>query len=97
MSRKRLTGILAAALLLASGAVGGARATTSSQEPDGGARVSVEEFKTLLARNASVLVLDVRGGEIDRKIKGAVHIPLDQLEARLGELPREREIVTYCA
>jgi len=29
-------------------------------------------------------------------IPGSVHIPLDQLRARLNELPHDREIVTYC-
>jgi rhodanese-related sulfurtransferase/biotin operon repressor len=44
------------------------------------------------------LVLDVRpaaeyaGGHLP----GAVHIPLDELEQRLSELPRDREIVAYC-
>ena len=28
---------------------------------------------------------------------GAVHIPYEQLERRLGELPRGRELVVYCA
>ncbi len=29
-------------------------------------------------------------------LAGAVHIPLEQLRARIEELPRERKIVTYC-
>ena len=58
-------------------------------------RVTLEEFARLRAAN-QVFVLDVRY-QIDRKIKGARHIPLDQLEARLAELPRDREIVAYCS
>ena len=58
-------------------------------------RVTVDELKTLMARGEA-LVLDVRGGG-DTKIKGALHIPLDEVEARAGELPAGREIVTYCA
>jgi hypothetical protein len=58
-------------------------------------RVTLEEFKSLLAAG-KVFVLDVRG-VVDRKMKGATHIPLDQLESRLAELPRDREIVTYCS
>jgi hydroxyacylglutathione hydrolase len=45
-------------------------------------------------------VLDVRGaGERARaSIPGAAHIPLDELESRLGEIPRDgREIVVHCA
>ena len=43
-----------------------------------------------------VFVLDVRYG-VDRKIKGSTHVPLGEVETRLAELPRDREIVTYCS
>ncbi len=48
--------------------------------------------------STDALIVDVRdpdefaAGHID----GAVHIPLDQLRERLGELPRDREIWIYC-
>jgi rhodanese-related sulfurtransferase len=58
-------------------------------------RIPLEEFKTKLAAG-KVFVLDVRY-VIDKKIKGATHITLDQLESHLPELPRDREIVTYCS
>ena len=29
-------------------------------------------------------------------MKGAIHIPLGQLEARLGELPKDKVILTAC-
>lgn len=85
------------AVLLACAALSGAfavRAQTAAQSvpPD---RVSPEEFKRLRAAG-KVFVLDVRY-QIDMKIKGATHIPLDQLESRLSELPRDREIITYCS
>ena len=83
------------AMLLACAALPcAARAQTAAQAapPD---RVTLEEFKKL--RDAGkVFVLDVRY-QIDTKIKGSTHIPLDQLESRLSELPRDREIVTYCS
>ena len=85
---RRRTFWLAPALLLL-GTAAGARA-------QGDERVTMEEFKQLFARN-SVVVLDVRNGEIDRKIKGALHMPYNDIERRAGELPRDREIVTYCA
>ena len=59
-------------------------------------RIPLAEFKAMLADKKPVLLLDVRH-DIDRKIKGAAHIPLDHLESRLAELPRDREIITYCA
>ena len=44
------------------------------------------------------LILDVRRCEERARgmIEGAMHIPLDELRSRLGELPRDREIVVHC-
>ena len=58
-------------------------------------RVTLEEFKALRAAG-KVFVLDVRY-QIDRKIKGATHLPLGDVETHLADLPRDREIVTYCS
>lgn len=75
--------------------VAGTAAAARAQEGDA-ARVTVAELKALAARGA-VVIVDVRNDAIDRKIKGAIHIPYNDLEGRAGELPRDREIVTYCA
>ncbi len=47
----------------------------------------------------SSLLLDVRRDDERAQgfTAGSVHIPLDQLRDRLDELPREREIIVYCA
>ena len=64
------------------------------------ARITVDELKDKLAKNAPVFIIDSRsqgsydGSEI--KIKGAVRIPADEIESRLSEIPRDREIVVYC-
>ena len=44
------------------------------------------------------LLLDVRNPqELEvEAMPGAVNIPLSQLRARLGELPRDREILVFC-
>ena len=44
------------------------------------------------------LLLDVRNpAELAvESVPGAVNIPLPQLRARLGELPRDREILVFC-
>jgi 3-mercaptopyruvate sulfurtransferase SseA len=63
-------------------------------------RIAVDELKEKLAKNAPVFIIDSRsqgsydGSEI--KIKGAVRIPADEIESRLSEIPRDREIVVYC-
>jgi rhodanese-related sulfurtransferase len=50
------------------------------------------------AREGAVTVLDVRPKEeyMTGHIPGAVSIPLCELQRRLKELPRHREIVAYC-
>jgi rhodanese-related sulfurtransferase/DNA-binding transcriptional ArsR family regulator len=50
------------------------------------------------ARRGDVVVLDVRPqSEYDAAhLPYARSIPLDELERRLGELPRDRDIVAYC-
>src|SRR5437868_2610214 len=63
-------------------------------------RITVDELKERLAKNAPVFIIDSRsqgsydGSEI--KIKGAVRIPADEIESRLSEIPRDREVVVYC-
>lgn len=49
-------------------------------------------------RRGEVTVLDVRPAEEFRAghIPGAVSIPIDELKARLKELPRDRDVVAYC-
>ncbi len=50
------------------------------------------------AREGTVVVIDVRPQEEYRAghIRGALSLPLDQLERRIRELPARREIVAYC-
>ena len=59
--------------------------------------ISRDELRTRLARGEVVLV-DVRP-EVEFEaghIEGARSIPHDELERRLAELPRDREVVAYC-
>jgi hypothetical protein len=83
--------------LVACATLAGARASAQGPPPQEVPpdRVTVEEF-TRLRASGKVFVLDVRY-QIDKKIKGAAHIPLGELETRLAELPRDREIITYCS
>ena len=66
--------------------------------PDEAKRVQAADIDALLAKG-DVVVLDVREQtELDETgtVKGAIHIPLGQLEARLGELPMDKVILTAC-
>ncbi len=61
-------------------------------------RVTVADLQKLLADGKAV-VIDVRLPEqyATGHIKGARSIPLTDMEARAAELPRDKQIVTYCA
>jgi rhodanese-related sulfurtransferase len=61
-------------------------------------RVKPDDIDALLAKG-EVVVLDVReDAELVETgtVKGAIHIPLGQLEARLAELPKDKVILTAC-
>ena len=64
------------------------------------ARISVEELRSLMDQGKSPVVVDVRTpGAPDRdprRIPGAVVLAASELDARLAELPRDREIILYC-
>ncbi|HXQ69203.1 MAG TPA: rhodanese-like domain-containing protein [Pyrinomonadaceae bacterium] len=68
--------------------------------------ITAEELKTKLAKNEQVTVIDVRSSEgfanSGTTLKGSIHFKLRKLKSRLNfaplkDLPRSREIVTYCA
>ena len=60
-------------------------------------RVSIDETKAALDAG-SALVVDVRSAEAYQgsHISGAINIPLEELEARLGELDQADWIINYC-
>ena len=61
------------------------------------AAVDLAELRGLVA-DGTVTILDVRP-ELEYRqghIAGARSIPVDELERRLAEVPRDREIVAYC-
>ncbi|HEY8490188.1 MAG TPA: metalloregulator ArsR/SmtB family transcription factor [Dehalococcoidia bacterium] len=59
--------------------------------------LSREELQRRVERG-DVLLIDVRPSVEYRAghLPGAVSLPLEELPARLGELPRDRQIVAYC-
>jgi rhodanese-related sulfurtransferase len=68
--------------------------------------ISAEELKTKMSSNQPVTIIDVRSSEgyanSSTTVKGALHFKVRKLKARLGyspfkDLPKDREIVTYCA
>lgn len=68
--------------------------------------VSTEELKAKIIRNEPVTIIDVRStssfADSDNTIKGSIHVKLRRLSSRLflpplKRVPRDGEVVTYCA
>src|SRR5690348_15371824 len=68
--------------------------------------ITAEDLKAKVANNEPVVIVDVRSSEgfanSTTTVKGSVHFKLRKLKYRLQyppfkDLPRDREIVTYCA
>jgi membrane protein DedA with SNARE-associated domain/rhodanese-related sulfurtransferase len=65
------------------------------------ARVSVEELYRMMSEGEDPIVLDVRSRthrELDgRRIPGARPVDIDDMQRALADIPRDREVVVYCA
>lgn len=61
--------------------------------------ISAAEAQELLRRPAAPYLLDVRtsGEYLQVRLPGATLIPIDQFVARIGEVPRNRPVLVYCA
>jgi rhodanese-related sulfurtransferase len=61
--------------------------------------ISKEELKGKLDRGEPVQVVNVLSPESYSMglIKGSLKIPVAELDQRLGELDKSKEVVTYCA
>lgn len=61
------------------------------------ARVAPEQAH-ISAMSGQALIVDVRGQEYYAQghARGAISIPLEELPARLGELPKDQAILFYC-
>jgi len=64
------------------------------------ARISVGELHEHLSATAPPIVIDVRSSTAQslelRRIPGALHVPLKEVRAHAGKLPRDRDIILYC-
>jgi membrane protein DedA with SNARE-associated domain len=65
------------------------------------ARISVAELKRLMDSGNAPTIVDVRNRSSHlhdpRRVPGALRMTIDEIDVRLGELPRDREIILYCA
>ena len=64
-------------------------------------RISPREVKEKLENDETPVILDVRSAldvrENPNYIPGALHLPMDKLPRDYSRIPRDREIVIYCA
>ena len=112
MTRRTLTPalLLAAAAMTAPVSLGAQASPTPQSAPaaapakppapavDESRRVQPADIDAMLAKG-DVVILDVReDSELVETgtVKGAIHTPLGQLETRLGELPKDKVILTAC-
>jgi rhodanese-related sulfurtransferase len=83
--------ITAAVLIgaLMPGPLVGAQRSASARE------TTPDALQQMLDRGEKVLVIDVRTDEEVKtgSIPGAIHIPMDQLEARMKDVPRDVQLV----
>lgn len=81
-------------------ATAAAQTTKSTPAPQGEEtrRISIEETQAAIAAG-NALIVDVRDENTYKTshIKGAKSFPLPQFEKRVGELPKDKLIITYCA
>lgn len=61
--------------------------------------VAPEELaRRMHAPNSRVVLLDVREPDerAEARIEPSIHIPMNEVPQRVGELPTDRELVVYC-
>lgn len=60
--------------------------------------IDVSKAKELIENDPSIVILDVRteGEYHNEHIEGAINIPVDELEQRVGELIPNTKLLVYC-
>jgi len=65
------------------------------------ARITVTELRQMLENGNAPLIFDLRSrtavDEDPALIQGAIHLSLEDIEKRIDEFPRDRDIIVYCS
>lgn len=87
---KKISALMVAAFFLTSVFIGMALADVT--------RITKEELKAKMEKGEEIIILDTRWSYDSSKvkIKGAIRIAPNEVETRYKELPRDKEIITYC-
>lgn len=61
--------------------------------------ITMAEFKKAMEGNTGQMILDVRTKDEVQTgtLKNSICIPLDEIEKRLGELPKDKEVLIHCS
>jgi rhodanese-related sulfurtransferase len=61
--------------------------------------ITAKEAKALMEKNKNVFLLDVRTPQENSqgKLPGTVLIPINEIERRIAEVPKNKTIMVYCA
>ena len=63
-------------------------------------RITIHQLKRKMDAKEDIVIIDTRKGSSyggsTVKIKGAIHITDDELEVKMKDLPKGKEIITYC-
>lgn len=72
-------------------------ATGATSSAGQSARVDGAEARRLVAAGAVIVDVRTPGEFAGGHVEGARNIPVDEIESRLSEIPREKTVVVYCA
>jgi rhodanese-related sulfurtransferase len=65
------------------------------------ARITVAELREMLNAGETPVIFDLRSSaavdEDPAMIQGAIHLNLEEIDARLDQFPKDRDIVVYCS
>jgi rhodanese-related sulfurtransferase len=63
-------------------------------------RISVNEVKRLLDAGQPLTLIDARSPDAwaksDVQLPGSIRVPPDEVLDRVGQIPRDRLVITYC-
>ena len=80
--------------------VPGVAQTQNKEQKSDDKRITIGDLKRKMDRKEAVLIIDARSGSSylgsSVRLKGAVHITLDDLNSKMDSLPKDKEIVIYC-
>ena len=65
------------------------------------ARITASEVREMLQAGQAPLIFDLRSSAAVEEdpvvIQGAVHVRMEEIESRLNQLPKDRDIIVYCS